>query len=132
MYGKLPSYGIYCRHVKGLRMRSIDLDASATEARPAMVCDDVQTLDIDGLRAAAVESGKAVVKLAQTRGALLRGCCAPAGTKVFLEVRGERTAHVILTGSDVGAAAKPVLVGPEVPHGAVFMDAQKTELGGPS
>ena len=129
MYGKLPSYGFYCRHVKGLRMQAIEIDASSGEARPAIVCDDVKTLDIDGLRVAAVESGKPVIRLTQTRGALLRGCRAPAGTRTFLEVGGDQTERILLAASDVGAARQPVLVHPEVPRDTVSIDATRTVEG---
>jgi polygalacturonase len=119
MFGKMPAYGFYCRHVKGLRMRGVEFTAAPGEARPAIVCDDVRDLDIDGLRAAAVISGQPVVKLTQTKAAFLRGCCAPTGTKTFLEVQGEKTERIILTGNDLGTAEKPVRLGSDVPRGTV-------------
>jgi hypothetical protein len=51
MFGALPAYGFYCRHVRGLRMRNIDLSFEAADARPAVVADDVQALDIGDLKA---------------------------------------------------------------------------------
>lgn len=72
MFGRLPSYGLYCRHVTGLRLRGIEFGAVPSEPRPAIVCDDVKTLNIDGLRTASVESGQPVLKLIQTSDAFLR------------------------------------------------------------
>ena len=37
-------------------LRGIEVRAAAAESRPAIVCEDVKSLDIDGLRAAAVAS----------------------------------------------------------------------------
>jgi hypothetical protein len=108
MFGRLPAYGFYCRHVKGLRLRSVDLSATADEARPAIVCDDVQSLDVSGFRAAAVTSGQPVIRLKNTRSALLTGCTAPAGTKTFLEVAGERSTEVSLAASQMSGAGKGV------------------------
>jgi polygalacturonase len=119
MFGRLPSYGLYCRHVSGLRVRGIEFRAVASESRPAIVCEDVKSLDIDGLRTAAVASGQPVVKLVQTRDALLRGCSAPAGAKLFLEVQGAQSQRIVLTGSDLSAAEKAVQTGPGVAPGAV-------------
>ena len=107
MFGRLSAYGFYCRHVNGLRMRGIELSASADEARPAIVCDDVESLDISGFRAAAVTSGQPVIRLQQTKSALLTGCVAPAGTKTFVEVAGDR-AEVMLTASQMSGAEKPI------------------------
>ena len=113
MFGRLPSYGLYCRHVKGLRLRDVEFGAVAAEARPALVCDDVKNLDVDGLRAAAVE-GQPVVKLVETRGAFLRGCRAPEGCGTFLEVRGAGSARITLAASDLRPAKEAVRTGSEV------------------
>jgi polygalacturonase len=108
MFGRLPAYGLYCRHVSGLRLRGIEFSASPEEARPAIVCDDVQSLDVSGFRAAAVTSGQPVIRLQNTRSALLTGCTAPVGTKTFLEVAGDGSAEVTLEASQMSGARKSV------------------------
>jgi len=120
MFGRLPSYGLYCRHVKDLRLRGIEFGAVTGEARPAMVCDDVKSLDVDGFRSAGVASGQPVVRLTQTRRALLRGCVAPAGTKTFLEVQGDQSERIVVAASELSAAAKAVETGGGVPSGAIL------------
>jgi Glycosyl hydrolases family 28 len=119
MFGRLPSYGFYCRHVNGLRMRGIEVNAAANEMRPAIVCDDVKRFDVDGLRVSAPASAQPVVKLIDTRGAFLRGCQAPAGTKVFLDVQGSQSERIVLAASDLSAAEKAVQMGAGVPSTAV-------------
>ena len=91
MFGRLPSYGFYCRHVTGLRMRNVEFKSPAAEGRPAIVCDDVKNLEVEGLRSLPTAETQPVIKLVQTRNALLRGCLAPAGTKTFLQVQGDAT-----------------------------------------
>jgi len=108
MFGRLPSYGFYARHVNGLRMRNVSIGAAARETRPAIVCDDVKNLDIEDLRTARVSSSQPVVKLIQTRGAWLRGCSAPPETKVFLELQGGGTRQITITGCDLGNVAKVI------------------------
>jgi hypothetical protein len=51
MFGTLPAYGLFCRHVKGLRLSNVQLRTAAADLRPAVVCDDVDGLSIDGLDA---------------------------------------------------------------------------------
>jgi polygalacturonase len=101
MFGRLPAYGIYCRHVSGIRLRGIEFRAGAGEARPAVVCDDVRNLDIAGFRSSAVTGGQPVIKLNQTASALLSGCVAPPGTKKYLEVTGDKSEAVTLVASQV-------------------------------
>jgi polygalacturonase len=42
MFGPMPSYGCFFRHVTGLEMHDVKLDAAPPEARPAIVLADVQ------------------------------------------------------------------------------------------
>jgi hypothetical protein len=114
MFGRLPSYGFYCRHVTGLRMKDITIGAAAGEKRPALVCDDVKGLDVSGLRTAAVASSQPVVKFIQTSGAWLRDCAAPKGTQVFLRLEGERTGEIAVSGCDLRGVARPLESGSDV------------------
>ena len=119
MFGRLPASGFYCRHVTGLRMRHVEIKSAPGEARPALFCEDVKDLDVDGLRSSAPAGTQPVIKLVQTRGAWLRGCSAPAGTKTFLEVQGDKTERVTLMNSDLTAADQIAQSGPAVPKDAV-------------
>ena len=47
MFGPLPAYGLYCRHVKGLRLRDIELETEKPDLRPPLVCSDVEELRTD-------------------------------------------------------------------------------------
>jgi polygalacturonase len=49
MFGELPSWGLYVRHVKGLTMKNVKLSIEAPDYRPAIVFDDVENLDIKTL-----------------------------------------------------------------------------------
>ncbi len=42
MFGEMPSYGFFFRHVAGLELHDVKLDYVQPEARPAVVLDDVQ------------------------------------------------------------------------------------------
>nr|MCU0873406.1 hypothetical protein [Pirellulaceae bacterium] len=58
VFGKeIPFAGFYLRHARGLVLRNIDVRAERPEARPALLCDDVEDLDATGLRAGAGFAG---------------------------------------------------------------------------
>ena len=46
MFGVLPAYGFYCRHVTGLRFHNVEIDFVKKEQRPALVCEDVANLEL--------------------------------------------------------------------------------------
>jgi len=47
MFGELPAWGLFVRHVNGLELRHVVLRREQGGFRPAMVFDDVQRLSID-------------------------------------------------------------------------------------
>ena len=64
--GILPAYGIYARHVKGLRLTNINLKYMVTDERPAVVLDDVVDSHFSGLSAMTAHEFRPSSKL-QTR-----------------------------------------------------------------
>ncbi|SEJ39790.1 glycoside hydrolase family 28 protein [Paraburkholderia diazotrophica] len=53
MYGVLPAYGLYARHVQGLKMRNVRLSYGAEDERPPVVLDDVRDSSFIGFAAMA-------------------------------------------------------------------------------
>jgi hypothetical protein len=51
MFGDLPAYGLYCRHVAGLTADGLDLGVAQPDARPAVVLDDARGVHVRSLRA---------------------------------------------------------------------------------
>ncbi|HEY3385085.1 MAG TPA: glycosyl hydrolase family 28 protein [Saprospiraceae bacterium] len=49
MFGELPAWGFYIRHMDGLIMKDIKLSIKKPDYRPAIVLDDVQHAEIDSL-----------------------------------------------------------------------------------
>jgi polygalacturonase len=51
MFGDLPAYGFFIRHVKGIELSGIALSYLKEDLRPAFVLDDVRGVDFDRLKA---------------------------------------------------------------------------------
>lgn len=49
MFGELPAWGFYVRHVKGISFKNIKLSVKTPDFRPSMIFDDVTSINIDGL-----------------------------------------------------------------------------------
>jgi polygalacturonase len=50
-FGTMPAYGLYARHVRDLELANIHFDVEGPDLRPAMICEDVDGLQIDDLQA---------------------------------------------------------------------------------
>jgi polygalacturonase len=51
MFGTLPAYGLFARHVRGLRVRDLSVSFDAAESRPAIALRDVDGAWFDGVAA---------------------------------------------------------------------------------
>jgi polygalacturonase len=91
MFGPLPAYGLFARHIQGLRIENVRCVAAAADARPALICDHVRDLEVNGFSGA---SGIApLVRLKDTRDARLRGLSARAS---LVDVIGSRSARIAI------------------------------------
>jgi len=125
MFGQLPAYGLYCRHVKGLSMRDVVLQTSTPDARHALVCDDVEDLTMDSLDAAHSPGAAAILRLVQTRGALIRGCRPQAADGAFLKLEGGASRNIVLAANDLSGVATVAETAPEVPKNALQQTANR-------
>jgi hypothetical protein len=127
MFGKLPAYGLYCRHISGLRLINVQLQMAGGDKRHAVVCEDVQDAGIDSLDAPYASGAAPLLRLTDVQGVLIRGCMPPAGTEVFLSLQGARSDRVTLTGNDFRGVKKVVEAGADVPANAVDGLANRAE-----
>lgn len=88
MFGTLPAYGFYFRHVRGLRVSDVQLSYAESDWRPALICDDVEGMRLEGLRAQAEPVAPTQVILKDTRNALITGCTA-ASVDAFVTLMGD-------------------------------------------
>lgn len=61
MFGELPAWGLYVRHVNGLGLKNLRLSKQRPDYRPAMVFDDASGLQIDGLELPGSDLKKEVI-----------------------------------------------------------------------
>ncbi|WP_160111718.1 glycoside hydrolase family 28 protein [Paraburkholderia piptadeniae] len=67
MFGILPAYGLYARHVHGLKMRNVKLSYGVEDERPPVVLDDVHDSSFIGFSAMAKPGMPEFVMVANAR-----------------------------------------------------------------
>jgi polygalacturonase len=126
MFGTLPAYGFYCRHVKGLKLRNIQLQLAKSDQRHALVARDVENLSIDDLDAPFSQNAAAIIRLTNVKGALIRGCRPPAGTDTFLKLQCSASKGVLLTANDFSRVDRIAEITPNVPKTALSIFSNHT------
>jgi len=74
MFGTLPAYGFYCRHVSGLNMRNIELSYKSAEFRPALYMEDVKDSRVSELKAAYEEGSESLMILDNSHNVIISDC----------------------------------------------------------
>jgi hypothetical protein len=127
MFGKLPAYGMYCRHVDGLKLTNVQLQLASEDKRHAVVFDDVKNAALDGLDAAYSRGAASSLRLTDARDVLIRGCRPAVGTDVYLKVQGARTEGVTLMGNDFRGVRKAVEADADIAPAAVAQIANRMD-----
>ena len=72
MFGKLSAYGLYCRHVKGLKMLNVQLQLEKPDQRHAVVFEDVEDALIDCLDAPLSPDTGEMIRLTDVKKVFIR------------------------------------------------------------
>lgn len=107
MFGILPAYGFYARHAEGLTLSNVQMRCENADARPAMVFDDVKSLDLDGFREGTAGGSQAIIWMNNVMDALVRGS-RPVPTETFLRLSGDQTKDIKLLGNDFTKVRQPI------------------------
>jgi polygalacturonase len=72
MFGRLPAYGLYCRHVKGLKLFNVQLQLEKPDRRYAVVFEDVEDALIDCLDAPLSPDAGEMIRLTDVKEVFIR------------------------------------------------------------
>ena len=107
MFGILPAYAFFCRHVEGLTFRDIEFSYGEPELRPALVCDDVRRLTLAGFNARVAPEAAAWLVLRNTQDAMIAGGRGPEKA-AFVRLE-DHCARVCVIGNELSRTKRPFL-----------------------
>ncbi|MBN2292751.1 MAG: glycoside hydrolase family 28 protein [Pirellulales bacterium] len=125
MFGDLPGYGFFCRHVRDIQFKNITLKVQHPDKRHAMVFDDAENVVIAGLQASAAADGCATIRLTQTRGAELSNITMSGPNVKLLALTGDKTSGIVLNKLEMKDPEKFVERGHEVSQKALRIFLKK-------
>jgi hypothetical protein len=118
VFGTLPAYGVYLRHVKGLTIEDVTLDVAAADLRPALVGEDVEDLELSSFRAAGGDAA-ALLRLRDARQVYLHSCRPLNQVPLFLSVEGAGSRDILLQANDLRRAGQSFAFADGAPLDAV-------------
>lgn len=123
MFGTLPAYGFFCRHVKGLRFHNLQLETSSPDYRHAIVFDDVNDAVIDSLDVPFAAGAAGMIRCTNSQNICIRNCRPPKGTKLFLDLYGPQTEDILLMTNDFNGIDQIFRSSADVPKSALILHA---------
>ena len=94
LFGTLPSYGLFCRHVQGLSLHGIHFDLVEPDARPALIADDVVDLSLDAVRAASGPATRHLYEFRNVRQAFFTGLHVTEPIPLLAKIAGPASADI--------------------------------------
>lgn len=125
MFGDLPAYGLYCRHVVGLTVDGLDLRVVQPDARPAIVLDDVRDAAVRTMHATPPAGGRPAIWLHSVQDVTVQNTRSHAPHPPVVRVGGRKTSRVLLLGTSTDpGAAHAVLIDGDVAATALRLGSQ--------
>ena len=106
MFGVLPAYGLYARHVRGLSLHNVHFDLAAPDLRPALVCDDAEDLELQSFRAAAHADAECLVRLIKARRVNIANSRPLSPVRDFVQFEETPPGELLLNGNDLRLVQK--------------------------
>jgi polygalacturonase len=72
MFGRLPAYGLYCRHVKCLKLLNVQLQLENSDRRHGVVLQDVEHALIDGLDGPSSPETDSIIRMTDVKQVSIR------------------------------------------------------------
>jgi hypothetical protein len=112
MFGySLPAYGLYLRHVKNLQFEDFRFNLLNPDARPAIVMDDCHGIRISNFSAARPDGNRPLIRIIQSEDVTLSGFHSTEKIAKFVQVEGNQSGNIKLSGNDFSQVGKAVTKG---------------------
>ena len=108
IFGTLPAYALYVRHVKGLVLENVKFEVEKADLRCAILCDDVEDMELSHIKAMGSMQAEALIKLKNSRNVFIHGCKPLNRVKVFLKLEGSDFSMIKYCANNLLSADKPI------------------------
>jgi polygalacturonase len=83
MFGNIPAYAFFCRHVKNITIRDAVLELEKPDRRSAFVFDDAQSLILESVSASRSEGSNPIIHLNNAKRVMIKGSFIPVDDLLF-------------------------------------------------
>jgi polygalacturonase len=107
---RVPAYGIWARHVKGLKLNKVKFTLKNNDVRPAFICEDGKDIQLNKWKLAETNGAQAILRLENVDGANISNVEAKGTADAFVRVEGGNSNSVKVSKANTPGIKKQVEV----------------------
>jgi hypothetical protein len=119
MMGRLPSFGLYCRHVSSIHLSDVHFHTTTADPRPCLAFEDVAGLSMTQVDATGNAGAQQFMTLKNVQKAVVQNCVAAENVNLYAAISGPQSNGIVLQGNDLRRAKAPAANTEDVPAGVV-------------
>jgi hypothetical protein len=93
----IPAYGVWARHVKGLKLKNIMFRIKQNDLRPVFICEDGKDIELTGWTVPETTGAEAIIRLENVDGAKINKVDVKGSAQAFIRVEGKESKAIKLS-----------------------------------
>jgi hypothetical protein len=110
----IPAYGVWARHVKGLKLINVSFKLNHNDVRPALICEDGYDIVVSNWKVPPTTGAASVIRLQNVKGADIRDNDVRGEAQAFVLIEGEISNGIKITKNNLHDTKKKVELSKEV------------------
>lgn len=110
----VPAYGVWARHVQGLRLKNVNFRLGSNDLRPAFICEDGKDIEISNCKLPGTPGAMAVVRLENVQKALIQGMDVTEGAQSFVRIEGADSKSIRIIKNKTATISQIVDIAPGI------------------
>jgi polygalacturonase len=90
----IPAYGLWARHVTGLKLKNVSFTLGNADLRPAFIIEDGKDIEISGGKIVTSTGAETAIRLENVQGAIVSKVFATGTANALVRVEGDQSADI--------------------------------------
>lgn len=118
----VPAYGIWARHVDGLKLDNVKFTLGSNDLRPAFICEDGKNIELNSCIIPETTGAEAVIRLENVAGAFIKNTAVAGTADAFVRVEGNASSDIHLLKNKIPGIPKKVDLSADLKAGIAILD----------
>lgn len=104
----VPAYGVWARHVEGLKLDNVKFTLGHNDLRPAFICEDGKNIELKSCVIPETTGARAVIRLENVAGAYINNTSVTGSADAFVRVEGNASSDIKILKNKIQGIQKKV------------------------